>query len=83
MKLTNGFEVEIPDERLDDWEVLETIDELDENPERAARLTKLLLGEDDYKRLKEHCKVDGKVSMTSMMEALNEILNANNKSKNS
>lgn len=83
MILTNGFEVEIPDERLDDWEVLECIDELDEHPERAARLTKMLLGVEDYNRLKEHCREDGKVSMTYMMEALKEILNENNKSKNS
>lgn len=74
MKLSNGFEVEIDKERLNDWETLEVIDELDEHPERAVRLAKKLLGDDDYQKLKEHCRVDGKVSMEAMMDALGEIL---------
>lgn len=74
MKLSNGFEVEIDKERLNDWETLEVIDELDEHPERAVRLAKKLLGDDDYQKLKEHCRVDGKVSMEAMMDSLGEIL---------
>lgn len=82
MKLSNGFEVEIQEERLDDWEVLEAIDELEDNPERAVRIARKLLGNDDYKRLKEHCKVAGKVKMSLMIAALEELLNSSEKTKN-
>ena len=79
MKLSNGFEIEIDKERLDDWETLEVIDE---HPERTVRLAKKLLGDDDYQKLKEHCRVDGKVSMSGMMDAIGEILNGDD-TKNS
>lgn len=82
MRLSNGFEIEIDKERLDDWETLEVIDELDEYPERTVRLAKKLLGDDDYQKLKEHCRVDGKVSMSGMMDAIGEILNGDD-TKNS
>ena len=82
MRLSNGFEVEIDKEKLDDWETLEVIDELDEHPERTVRLAKKLLGDDDYQKLKEHCRVDGKVSMSGMMDAIGEILNGDD-TKNS
>jgi len=82
MKISNGFEAEIQEDRLDDWEILEAIDELEERPERAVKIAKLLLGPEDYKRLKECCKEDGKVSMSSMIKALEEILNSNGETKN-
>lgn len=82
MRLSNGFEIEIDKERLNDWETLEVIDELDEHPERTVRLAKKLLGDDDYQKLKEYCRVDGKVSMDAMMESLGEILSGDD-AKNS
>ena len=70
-----GFELEIEDANLDNWEVLEVIDELEEHPERAVRLARMILGEKAYRMLKEHCRDDsGKVSMEKMMAALEEIL---------
>ena len=70
-----GFELEIEDANLDNWEVLEVIDELEEHPERAVRLERMILGEKAYRMLKEHCRDDsGKVSMEKMMAALEEIL---------
>ena len=78
-----GFELEIEDANLDNWEVLEVIDELEEHPERAVRLARMILGDKAYRMLKEHCRDDsGKVSMEKMMAALEEILSGD-QSKNS
>lgn len=71
----DGFAVEIDDANLDNWEVLELIDELEEHPERAVRLARMILGDKAYRMLKEHCRDDsGRVSMEKMMAALEEIL---------
>lgn len=79
----DGFALEIEDSNLDNWEVLEVIDELEEHPERAVRLARMILGDKAYRMLKEHCRDDsGKVSMEKMMAALEEILSGD-QSKNS
>lgn len=79
----DGFAIEIEDANLDNWEVLEIIDELEEHPERAVRLARMILGDKAYRMLKEHCRDDsGKVSMEKMMAALEEILSGD-QSKNS
>ena len=66
--LKNGFEVVIPDENLDDYELLE------ENTGKIVSAYKRLLGTEQYKALKEHIRSDaGRVSATAMLETLQEI----------
>lgn len=75
--LKNGFEVEIPDENLDDYELLEDLAALDEGEENTGKIVsayKRLLGEGQYKALKEHIRGEaGRVSATAMLETLQEI----------
>lgn len=75
--LKNGFEVEIPDENLDDYELLEDLAALDEGEENTGKIVsayKRLLGAEQYKALKEHIRGDGgRVSATAMLETLQEI----------
>lgn len=75
--LKNGFEVEIPDENLDDYELLEdlaALDEGEENPGKIVSAYKRLLGVEQYKALKEHIRSEsGRVSATAMLETLQEI----------
>lgn len=81
MNIANGFEYELNEDNLDNWELLEAIDEVEDNPERIVRVAKLLLGEADYARLKDFCRVNGRVSMSKMNEAVVEILKGD-KTKN-
>lgn len=79
---STNFDFTLEDDVLDDWEVLELIDELEEKPNAIVRLAKRLLGDKQYKALKEHCAVNGKVKMRTMMNEVTEILNANQETKN-
>ena len=78
----SGFEFEIDEEVLDNWEILEVIDELEEKPNLIVRLSKMLLEDEQYKKLKKHCTVNGKVVMTAMVNEVTEILNKNQETKN-
>lgn len=78
--LKNGFEVEIPDENLDDYELLEDLAELEEDDYgKIVSVYRRLLGKDQYKALKEHIRNEsGRVACTEMMDTLEEIFNLQN-----
>lgn len=92
--LKNGFEVSIPDENLDDFEVIEALAVLDEDDDdeesgsdkikAALFVFKRLLGDSQYKALKKHVKkIDGRISWDKMInEILPEIFDLNGESKN-
>ena len=77
MKLTNGFEVEVDEKALDDWEVMEIVCELDgEKYMRMPDLFITLLGNEQYQALKKHLKEhseSGRCTTTDMSAALAEI----------
>ena len=83
-KLSDGFEVEILDEVVDDWEFLEVLAGIDEGEAGLiVKAAKLLLGEEGVKMLKEHLRDDsGRVHSTTMIDALREIMESANESKN-
>ena len=84
-KLKDGFEVEILDEVVDDWEFLEVLSSIDEgNTGQIVKAAKMLLGNEGVKTLKEHLRGEnGRVKSTAMVDALGEILTSANESKNS
>ena len=84
-KLNDGFEVEILDEVTDDWEFLEVLASIDEGETgQIVKAAKMLLGVDGVKLLKEHLRdKNGRVKSTAMVDALGEIMNSANESKNS
>ena len=80
--LKNGFKLEIPDENLDDYELLEdlaALDDGDENTGKVVSVYRRLLGDDQYNKLKEHIRgQNGRVSASTMIETLGEIFELHN-----
>lgn len=72
-KTKSGFEFEIAQEVLESWELLETINEVEDNPIRIVKLVTLLLGTEQKKKLIEH--LGGHPTTVQMNEAITEIFN--------
>jgi len=75
MKLSNGFELEVDKNGLDDWEILEILCDLDKG--KFGKMPEVftgLMGEEQYNALKAYLKEkDGKVKISAMQEVLAEI----------
>lgn len=81
---TSGFNYEIPEENLNNYELLEEIGELETNPLALGRVVNLLLGKDQAKALKNHVRTDTNiVPSDKMTNEITEILQSNAQSKNS
>lgn len=76
----SGFNYEVTDERLDDYELIEALSEVDTNPILLPKVIKLLLGESQKNELIDHIKVlNGKVPMSKISEELLDIFNGTGK----
>lgn len=79
-KTKSGFEYKIEEERFDDYETFEKICAIDSDNRNVALVIEVfneLLGQQQYKELKEHIRNEnGRVSTNLMMEALFDILNS-------
>lgn len=76
-KTSSGFEYQIADGALDDWEVLEALVDIENGHYSAAvKILKLLLGDEQAKQLKEYCrdKKTGRVPKGKMFTELSDIL---------
>lgn len=75
-----GFVVELEANALDDWELMEDLAEItDENPNPKAIKSVItrLIGGEQYKKLKEHCRdKSGKVRVSAIMNELSNIFEA-------
>ena len=77
MKTKSGFEYEIDPGMLDDWELIEEMQEMVDggDPMKSIPIFKKILGADQYQVLKEYLrKKDGKVKTSAMIEEFNDIL---------
>lgn len=75
-KTKTGFEYEIKKESLNNYELLENIAELEENPLSVTSIVKHLLGKEQAKTLKEHVRNEnGIVEIDKMTEEITEMLN--------
>lgn len=74
-KTASGFEFTLEEEVLDNYELLETLAEIDQgNYGKLTEMTTLLLGEEQKDSLKEHVRNDkGKISIKKMMDEVSEI----------
>ena len=83
-KLGDGFEMEISESVVDDWEFLEVLSGIDEGETGLiVKAAKMLLGNEGVKDLKEHLRNEnGKVSSTAMITALEELMESVNELKN-
>lgn len=76
-----GFPFDISMERMENYEVVETIAEIDENPLVLPRLLKLLLG-DQVAALKDHVRgEDGIVPTQMLMDEVRDIFESQNVKK--
>lgn len=84
-KLSNGFEFEINEEDLDDYEVLELVSDAELNPLLSPKLIERFLGREQKNKLLNHIKEKtGKkrVTVSEMGEAFTEILTKSQELKN-
>jgi hypothetical protein len=77
-KTTTGFEFTINPDVFDDWEMLEKLNAIDKGDTNlVVDVAREVLGIEQLDALKAHIKADkGKVSITDMMAALEEIFEA-------
>ena len=83
-KLKDGFEVQLSEDALNSWEFLELLSDIDEGEYGLiVKAARLLLGKEGVKALKEHIRtVDGKVPADTMVNAISELMESANESKN-
>lgn len=73
-KTQSGFAYEIDEKRLNNYELLEVIGELEENPMVISKMVVMLLGKEQTVKLKDHLRdEEGFVSMDKMNEEITEI----------
>ena len=84
-KTTSGFEYELDEAALDDYELLEDLCELDEgDTSKTISVLNRLLGKEQKDRLKEHLRSkNGRVPASKMMNEMGEIFNSVKEGKNS
>lgn len=73
-KTSSGFVFQLDEKRLNNYELVEAISEIEGNPLVFPRLLKLLLGDEAAAALKDHVRdEDGLVSVERMTEEITEI----------
>ena len=83
-KTKSGFSYELDKERLNNYELMEAIEELEENPLVLSRVVNLLLGKEQTKKLKDHLRTEnGIVPTEKMSEEITEIFQNQGETKNS
>ena len=83
-KTKSGFKYKIPKENLNNYELIEVISEVEENPLLITKTVNLLLGEEQKEKLKDHLRTEsGTVPTDKMSEEIIEIFNSQDEAKNS
>ena len=84
-KTQTGFEYELNEKVLNNYELVENIAEIEENPLAITTIVKQLLGKDGTERLKEHIRDEnGIVTTDKMMKEIVDIFqNSGKETKNS
>ena len=82
--LTCGFEFDIPEENLDNMELIDALSEVtDDNQLAISKVAILMLGKKQKKKLYDYLRNEkGRVPIKDATDALIEILNFNQKGKN-
>lgn len=83
-KTATGFEFELEDDILDDYELLETLCKIDEgDTQLTINMVNRLLGNEQKERLKDHVRAEnGRVSAKKLLKEVMEIFNATKEGKN-
>ena len=85
VKTKTGFECDIDEDRLDDWEVLDQISGMEDGDLlQAPRLLKKLLSKEDVRKLMDlHREESGRVPTEAIMDELLDIFGQVKEAKNS
>lgn len=83
-KLENGFEFQIEESKLDDWELVEMFSDIENgNLFKIVDVFKKILGDEQYKNLKNHIKEkEGNISIDYMQKVIVEIMQSKQETKN-
>ena len=85
VSLKDGFEVNIEENRLNDWKLLKLIRGIDKgDASLTVDVMEILLGgEEELEKLEKHLEQDGFLGIDTMGNALREIVEAASELKNS
>lgn len=82
-KTKSGFVYQIQKERVESYDFLEAVGEVDENPTKLPKALKMLFGNEQVEKLKDHLRTEeGFIPIQKMIEEFTEVMN-NPKLKNS
>lgn len=74
-KTSTGFEFEIDEQKLDDMEFLDALAEVDENSLALSKIIKIMLGDEQRKKLYDHLRTDeGRVPIKAVSGEIAEIM---------
>ena len=83
-KTASGFEYMLDPDKLNDYELLEKIGEMEENPFTLTSIVNMVLGKEQAKKLKDHIRSEnGTVPIEKMTAEITEIFNTQPEIKNS
>lgn len=83
-KTASGFEYTLDPDKLNDYELLEKIGEMEENPFALTSVVNMVLGREQAKKLKDHIRSkNGTVPIEKMTTEITEIFNTQPQIKNS
>lgn len=83
-KTKSGFEFEIQDDALNNYELVEVLADVDTNPLLLPRLVKMLLGESQKNKLTDHVRTEtGTVPLDKISDEIMEIFQSGQQVKNS
>lgn len=84
-KLKDGYEVQISDSVVNDWNFLTVLRKIDkgESGMIVDAVEILLGGEEEVERLAKHLEVDGITHLDDMVSAITELMESVNSLKNS
>ena len=73
-KTQSGFEFEVPDESLNNYDMIEVLADVDTNALLLPKLVKMLLGAEQAKRLTDHVRTEkGNVPLDAISVEIMEI----------
>lgn len=83
-KTKSGFEYELSRARIENYELVEALNEVEVNPLALPKTVNLLLGVEQAKELKEHLRdEEGLISTDKLSEEIMEIFEERKETKNS
>lgn len=83
-KTSSGFEYELSRARLENYELIESLGEVEENPLALPKTVNLLLGKEQAEELKNHLRDDeGLISTEKLTNEIMEVFESQKETKNS